>query len=77
MWDDGFPIEEEKIKCSKCSYIGSIKEFKAKRYHCYAQILVDVIAFNEEDAKKEFHILREDDFDLWFDKLIKIEESKQ
>lgn len=75
IWEIGNPIENNEIKCTNCGYIGTIQEFEAKRYHCYAQILVDVIAFNEEDAKKEFDILRKEDFDLWFDELIKIEED--
>jgi len=75
IWEIGDIIENNNLKCSNCGYIGTIKEFEAKRYHCYAQIIVVVIAFNEEDAKKEFDILREDDFDHYFNKLIKIVEA--
>lgn len=78
MWDDGFPITNGKMECDGCGYIGKLKEFEAKRYHCYAQIIIDVIAFNEEDAKKEFgYIKKDDDVDLesCFDKLIKIMEA--
>ncbi len=76
LWDFGFPITNGRMECNGCGYIGNLKEFEAKRYHCYAQITVAVIAFNEEDAKKEFDILRKDDFDSYFDKLIKIIEAK-
>jgi len=75
MWDDGFPIKENKIECSNCGYIGKLKEFEAKSYLCYVQAIVRVIAFDEKDAKKEFDIIEEEDLEPYFDKLIKIEED--
>ena len=83
MWGNGiFPIENDKIKCINCSYEGNLKEFKAKRYNCYAQIIVNIIAFDEKDAEGEFEILRKEDFDLYFDssqeiKLIEVLEEKE
>ena len=74
IWEIGDIIENNGIKCSNCGYIGTIKEFEAKRYHFYAQVIVVVIAFNEKDAKKEFELLK-DDFVPYFDKLIKIVEA--
>ena len=78
VWDDGFPIKDGKMNCNCCNYWGKLKEFEAKRYNCYVQIIIAVIAFNEEDAKKEFDIIVKDnvlDLESCFDKLIKIEEA--
>lgn len=73
MWDDGFPIEDKKIKCSNCNYLGTIDEFKAKSYNFYVQSIIRVIAFDKEDAKKELESFMEDL--PYFDKLIKIVED--
>ena len=79
VWDDVFPIVKGTMECNCCGHLGKLKEFEAKRYSCYVQIIVSVIAFNEEDAKKEFDFILEDnddvDLESCFDKLIKIEED--
>lgn len=74
IWEIGDSIENNNIKCSNCGYIGTEKEFEAKRYHFYTQVIVAVIAFNKKDAKKEFELLKED-FVPYFDKIIKIVEA--
>ena len=78
VWDDGFPIKDGKMNCNCCNYWGKLKEFEAKRYFCYAQVIVVVIGFNKEDAKKEFDIIIKEgsvDLESSFDKLIKIVEA--
>jgi len=73
IWEIGDRIENKQIKCTNCGYIGAESEFEAKRYHFYVQSIIDVIAFNNEDAESEFESMKKD-FVPYFDKIIKIEE---
>lgn len=75
IWEIGVPKGNGNFKCEECGYIGTEKSFEAKRYHFYVQIIVVVIAFNDDDAKKEFELYKED-FEPYFDKIIKFEVEK-
>jgi len=75
IWEIGDPKGNDNFKCSNCGYIGTEKSFEAKRYHFHVQSIVDVIAFNDEDAKKEFELLKED-YVPYLDKIIKFEVEK-
>lgn len=74
VWEIGNLIENNKMKCLNCGYIGIEKDFKAKSYLFYTQSIIRVIAFNDEDAKNEFESMKED-FVPYFDEIIKIEEG--
>jgi len=78
VWDDGFPIEDGKKGCTCCGYTGDLKEFEAKKYDVYIQTIIQIVAFNKKDAKKEtelyFRYAIEDE-KLNIDKIIKIEEN--
>lgn len=71
VWND---IKKETIyliKCAICGYIGNYIEFEAKSYILHVQSTIQVIAFDEKDAKKELESFMDDL--PFFDKLIKIE----
>lgn len=73
MWDNGFLKEGDKMRCSECDYLGTVKEFTAKKYNFHVQSIVKIVAFDENDAKEEFELFKED-FEPYFHKVIKIEE---